>query len=242
MDHAGRVLQSPRRSLRGRRLPRRLIQLYAGLALYGVSMALMLRSTLGNMPWDVLHQGIAGRVGWSIGTVAIVVGALVLLAWIPLRQRPGLGTVSNVVVIGLAVDAALAVVPAPGSLPVRVGLLVAGVLLNAVATAAYIGVHLGPGPRDGLMTGLVRRTGRSVRLVRTSIEVAVVATGWLLGGTLGLGTVVYALAIGPLVQAAAAAAVAQPCVDAHSDSRRSASSGLTSSTLVMTAQRWPNGS
>ena len=200
MGHAGRVFQSPRRSLRGRRLPRRLIQLYAGLALYGVSMALMLRSTLGNMPWDVLHQGIAGRLGWSIGTVAIVVGALVLLAWIPLRQRPGLGTVSNVVVIGLAVDAALAVVPAPGSLPIRVGLLVAGVLLNAVATAAYIGVHLGPGPRDGLMTGLVRRTGGSVRLVRTSIEVAVVATGWLLGGTLGLGTVVYALAIGPLVQ------------------------------------------
>jgi len=148
----------------------------------------------------VLHQGLAGRLGWSLGTVTIVVGALVLLAWIPLRQRPGVGTVSNVVVIGVAVDAALAVVPAPSSLPLRVGLLVAGVLLNAVATAAYIGVHLGPGPRDGLMTGLVRRTGGSVRLVRTSIEVAVVATGWLLGGTLGIGTVVYAVAIGPLVQ------------------------------------------
>ena len=201
MGHARPVLQiRPVPTLRGRRLPHRLIQLYAGLALYGISMALIIRSTLGNMPWDVLHQGIAGRLGWSIGTVAIVVGALVLLAWIPLRQRPGLGTVSNVVVIGLAVDAALAVLPAPGSLPIRVGLLVAGVLLNAVATAAYIGVHLGPGPRDGLMTGLVARTGRSVRLVRTSIEVAVVATGWLLGGTLGLGTVVYALAIGPLVQ------------------------------------------
>lgn len=187
-------------ALRGRRLPRRLIQLYAGLVLYGASMALIIRSALGNMPWDVLHQGLSERIGWSIGFVSIVIGALVLLAWIPLRQRPGLGTVSNVVVIGLAVDAALAVVPAPGSLPVRVGLLVAGVLLNAFATAAYIGVHLGPGPRDGLMTGLVRRTGGSVRLVRTSIEVAVVATGWLLGGTLGLGTVVYALAIGPLVQ------------------------------------------
>jgi uncharacterized membrane protein YczE len=128
------------------------------------------------------------------------VGAVVLLAWIPLRQRPGLGTVSNVVVIGLAVDATLAVVPAPSALPLRVGLLLTGVLLNAVATAAYIGVHLGPGPRDGLMTGLVRRTGGSVRLVRTSIEVAVVVTGWLLGGVLGLGTVLYALAIGPLVQ------------------------------------------
>jgi uncharacterized membrane protein YczE len=200
MSHAGRVLQSPRRTLTGRRLPHRLIQLYAGLALYGISMALIIRSALGNMPWDVLHQGLAGRLGWSLGTVTIVVGALVLLAWIPLWQRPGVGTVSNVVVIGVAVDAALAVVPAPSSLPLRVGLLVAGVLLNAVATAAYIGVHLGPGPRDGLMTGLVRRTGGSVRLVRTSIEVAVVATGWLLGGTLGIGTVVYAVAIGPLVQ------------------------------------------
>jgi uncharacterized membrane protein YczE len=128
-----------------------------------------------------------------------VVGAVVLLAWIPLRQRPGLGTVSNVVVIGLAVDATLAVLPAPSGLAARVGLVVAGVLLNAVATVAYIGVHLGPGPRDGLMTGLVRRTGRSVRLVRTSIEATVVLTGWLLGGTLGVATVVYALAIGPLV-------------------------------------------
>lgn len=206
MGHAGRVLRSLRRprrplpSLRGRRLPHRLIQLYAGLALYGASMALIIASTLGNMPWDVLHQGLAGRMGWSIGAVSILVGALVLLCWIPLRQRPGLGTVSNVVVVGLTVDAALAVVPASESLPVRIGLLAAGVLLNAVATAAYIGVHLGPGPRDGLMTGLVRRTGRSVRLVRTSIEVLVVATGWLLGGTLGLGTVLYAVAIGPLVQ------------------------------------------
>jgi uncharacterized membrane protein YczE len=201
MRHPGRVLQSrPLPSLRGRRLTHRLIQLYAGLALYGASMALLIRSTLGNMPWDVLHQGIAGRIGWSIGAVSIVVGALVLLGWIPLRQRPGLGTVSNVVVIGIAVDATLAVVPAPSPLLARVGLLVAGVLLNAVATAAYIGVHLGPGPRDGLMTGLVRRTGGSVRLVRTSIEVAVVVSGWLLGGTLGVGTVVYAVAIGPLVQ------------------------------------------
>jgi uncharacterized membrane protein YczE len=186
-------------SLRGRRLTRRLVQLYAGLALYGASMALLVRSTLGVTPWDVLHQGLARHLGWSLGTAAIVVGAVVLLAWIPLRQRPGLGTVSNVVVIGLAVDATLAVLPAPSGLAARVGLVVAGVLLNAVATAAYIGVHLGPGPRDGLMTGLVRRTGRSVRLVRTSIEATVVLTGWLLGGTLGVATVVYALAIGPLV-------------------------------------------
>ena len=180
---------------------RRLVQLYAGLVLYGLSMALLVRSELGVMPWDVLHQGLARQLGWSLGVVTIVVGALVLLAWIPLRERPGLGTVSNVVVIGLALDAVLAVLPEPTSLPVRIALVPAGILLNAVATAAYIGVHLGPGPRDGLMTGLVRRTGRSVRLVRTTIEVAVVALGWLLGGTLGVATVLYALAIGPLVHA-----------------------------------------
>jgi uncharacterized membrane protein YczE len=180
---------------------RRLVQLYAGLVLYGLSMALLVRSGLGVMPWDVLHQGLARQLGWSLGVVTMVVGALVLLAWVPLRERPGLGTVSNVVVIGLALDAALAVLPEPGSLPVRAALVPAGILLNAVATAAYIGVHLGPGPRDGLMTGLVRRTGGSVRVVRTSIEVVVVAAGWLLGGTLGVATVLYALAIGPLVHA-----------------------------------------
>ena len=179
---------------------RRLVQLYAGLVLYALSMALLVRSGLGVMPWDVLHQGLARQLGWSLGVVTMVVGALVLLAWVPLRERPGLGTVSNVVVIGLALDAALAVLPEPTSLPVRVALVPAGILLNAVATAAYIGVHLGPGPRDGLMTGLVRRTGRSVRLVRTSIEVVVVAAGWLLGGTLGVATVLYALVIGSLVQ------------------------------------------
>ncbi|HJX44075.1 MAG TPA: hypothetical protein VJ352_10395 [Geodermatophilus sp.] len=181
--------------------PRRLVQLYAGLVLYGLSMALLVRSGLGVMPWDVLHQGLARQLGWSLGVVTMVVGALVLLAWVPLRERPGLGTVSNVVVIGLALDAALAVLPEPGALPVRAALVPAGILLNAVATAAYIGVHLGPGPRDGLMTGLVRRTGGSVRVVRTSIEVVVVAAGWLLGGTLGVATVLYAVAIGPLVHA-----------------------------------------
>ena len=181
-------------------LTRRLGQLYLGLVLYGFSMALLVRARLGVMPWDVLHQGVARTIGGTLGTVSIVVGALVLLLWIPLRQRPGVGTVSNVLVIGLAVDASLAVLPHVDGMVLRVALVVAGVLLNAVATAAYIGVRLGPGPRDGLMTGLVRRTGRSVRVVRTSIEVVVVATGWLLGGTLGVATVLYALAIGPLVQ------------------------------------------
>jgi uncharacterized membrane protein YczE len=183
-----------------RRLGRRLVQLYAGLALYGLSMALLVRAGLGVMPWDVLHQGISRTLGGSLGLVSAVVGGLVLLLWIPLRQRPGFGTVSNVVVIGLSVDAALAAIPPVGPLAVRVLLVPAGIVLNAVATAAYIGVRLGPGPRDGLMTGLVARTGGSVRLVRTAIEVTVVAAGWLLGGTLGVATVLYAVAIGPLVQ------------------------------------------
>jgi uncharacterized membrane protein YczE len=183
-----------------RRVGRRLVQLYAGLALYGLSMALLVRAGLGVMPWDVLHQGITRTLGGSLGLVSAVVGAVVLLLWIPLRQRPGFGTVSNVVVIGLSVDASLAVIPAVDTMAVRVLLVPVGIALNAVATASYIGVRLGPGPRDGLMTGLVARTGRSVRLVRTTIEVVVVATGWLLGGTLGVATVLYAVAIGPLVQ------------------------------------------
>jgi uncharacterized membrane protein YczE len=181
------------------RLTRRLLQLYAGLAAYGASMALLVRSTLGNMPWDVLHQGLARVLHLSLGTLTVIVGALVLLAWVPLRQRPGLGTVSNVVVIGVVVDAVLAVLPAPSALAARIAFAAAGIALNAVATALYIGARLGPGPRDGLMTGLVARTGWPVRWVRTSIEVAVVLTGWLLGGTLGPATVAYALLVGPLV-------------------------------------------
>ena len=180
---------------------RRLAQLYAGLVLYGASMALQIRAGLGLDPWDVFHQGISDRTGLSFGTVVIVTGALVLLAWIPLRQRPGVGTVSNVFVIGIAVDAALAVLPDAGSVPVGAARLIAGVGLNGVAGGAYIGAGLGPGPRDGLMTGLVRRTGRSIRLVRTSIEVLVLVAGAALGGTVGIGTVVYAVSIGPLVHA-----------------------------------------
>jgi len=183
-----------------RRLPRRLVQLYAGLVLFGVSMALLVRAQLGVIPWDVLHQGLSRQLGVSMGSVVIAVSLLLLLAWIPLRERPGIGTISNALVIGLTLDAALEVLPPVDAVPLRVLLVLTGVFLNAVATASYIGVHLGPGPRDGLMTGLVRRTGRSVRLVRTSIEAAVVLVGWLLGGTVGVGTVVYALAIGPLVQ------------------------------------------
>ncbi len=191
---------TPLQQLRTGRLPRRLVQLYAGLALYGFSMAMVLRADLGLDPWDVLHQGLARQLGWSFGTVVIVVGALVLLLWVPLRQWPGLGTVSNVVVIGLTVDAGLAVLPPVQSLPLRVGLLVGGVVLNGLAGATYLASAFGAGPRDGLMTGLVTRTGRSVRLVRTCLEVVVLAVGLLLGGTVGVGTVLYAVAIGPLVQ------------------------------------------
>ena len=178
---------------------RRLTQLYAGLILYGASMALQIKAGLGLDPWDVFHQGVSDRTGLSFGTIVIITGALVLLAWVPLRQKPGLGTVSNVFVIGFAVDFALAVIPDAAWLPAQVCMLASGVVLNALAGAMYIGAGLGPGPRDGLMTGLVRVTGRSVGLIRTSIELSVLVAGFALGGTVGLGTVVYALSIGPLL-------------------------------------------
>ncbi|MCX5419389.1 YitT family protein [Streptomyces sp. NBC_00078] len=182
------------------RLGRRLIQLYTGLALYGASSALLVEAGLGLEPWNVLHQGLAELTGLTIGVESIIVGSAVLLLWIPLRQRPGLGTVSNVFVVGLAMDGTLALVPNVHSLAVRIPLLVAGILLNGVATGLYISARFGPGPRDGLMTGLHRHTGRSIRLMRTAIEVAVVATGFALGGTVGIGTVLYAVSIGPLAQ------------------------------------------
>lgn len=182
-----------------RLLVRRLLGLYAGLVLFGVSIGLMVAAALGLAPWDVFHQGVALRTGLPIGWIVNIVGAAVLLLWLPLRQRPGFGTVSNVIVIGFAVDATLAVMPTPGQLAWRVTFLLLGVVLNGVATGLYIGAGLGPGPRDGLMTGLARR-GHSIRLVRTLIELTVLGTGWLLGGTIGIGTVVYALGIGPLAQ------------------------------------------
>ncbi len=190
---------TPVEQVRAPRLIRRLVQLVVGLSLYGGSMAMMIRASLGLDPWDVLHAGLARQLPMSFGTMVIVVGFLVLLLWIPLRQLPGLGTVANVILIGLVADVALAALSTPDTLVARLALLLSGVVLNALAGALYIGSQLGPGPRDGLMTGLVRRTGLSVRLVRTSLEVAVLSAGWLLGGAVGLGTVVYALAIGPLV-------------------------------------------
>jgi uncharacterized membrane protein YczE len=175
----------------------RLVRLYLGLAGFGVSLALMVRARLGLGPWDVLHQGIARLLEVQLGWVTIGVSGLVLLAWIPLRQRPGLGTVSNAVTVGLVVNGALDVLPAPGSLAWRAVWLAAGIGLNGLATSCYIGAGLGPGPRDGLMTGLAAR-GHSLRAVRTLIEVSVLAIGFALGGIVGVGTVAYALAIGPL--------------------------------------------
>lgn len=175
-----------------------LLQLVAGLILFGVSLALLVRSRLGLDPWDVFHQGLAIRSGIPIGTITIVVGAIVLLLWIPLGQRPGIGTVANVILVGLALDATLAFLPVPTDLRVRWVCLVAGIVLNGVASGAYIGAALGPGPRDGLMVGLANR-GHSVRAVRTAIELTVLGAGWLMGGTVGIGTVLFAVTIGPIV-------------------------------------------
>jgi uncharacterized membrane protein YczE len=175
----------------------RLIQLYCGLVLYGVSASLLVLARLGLDPWDVFHQGLSRTFGLTIGTWTILVGIVVLLLWIPLRQRPGIGTVSNVVLVGLTMNVVLGHVHPPHALAVRIAYLVCGVFLTGVATGAYIGAGFGPGPRDGLMTGLAAR-GHSIRVVRTSIELTVLVTGWLLGGTVGVGTVLYALAIGPL--------------------------------------------
>lgn len=181
-------------------MTRRIVQLYAGLLLYGLSMALQVQAMLGLGPWDVFHEGVAQHTGLSFGTVVIVTSVFVLLLWIPLKQRPGLGTISNVLVVGLAADLGLAIIPESDVLPVQLAMLAAGVGLNAVAGAAYLGANFGPGARDGLMTGFVAKTGASVGKIRTTIELSVMVIGFLLGGTVGLGTILYALSIGPLLQ------------------------------------------
>lgn len=179
------------------RLPLRLTNLFVGLVLYGSSTALMVIAGLGADPWDVFHQGLAEVIGISLGRMIILVSGVVLLLWIPLRQRPGFGTIANAVMVGLSADWTIAVVDRPVTLGGQVVMLLIGILMNGVATGLYIGARLGPGPRDGLMTGLAAR-GFSIRLVRSGIELVVLALGWWLGGTVGVGTVLYALAIGPL--------------------------------------------
>jgi uncharacterized membrane protein YczE len=177
---------------------RRLVQLGIGLVLFGVGIGLMLDSGLGVPPWDVLHQGLAVRFGLTVGIWSIIVSALVLLLWIPLQERIGIGTVANVVIIGLMIDVAAAVIPTPGNSLIAWAMLLGGVLLIGLASGLYIGASFGPGPRDGLMTGIAKR-GHSIRLTRTLIEVTVLAIGWALGGTFGWGTVIFAVLIGPLV-------------------------------------------
>jgi len=163
------------------------LALLAGLIGYGFSMAVMVRAGLGLDPWDVFHQGLARHTGMTIGIASAVVGVAVLLAWIPLRNRPGIGTIANVIVIAVTVDLGLLLLQTPSSMPARIAMMVGAVVLNAFSTVLYVGAGLGPGPRDGLMTGLVVRTGLSVRLVRTSIEATVLAIGWLLSMRYSLG-------------------------------------------------------
>ncbi|MFJ6652511.1 YitT family protein [Microbacterium sp. NPDC091313] len=183
-------------------MPRRVLQLLVGLVLYGVGVGLTVAAGLGVDPWTVLAEGLSTRTGIGIGWVTNLLGALVLLAWIPLRQRPGVGTVANIALVGTSMQITLALLPAPVSLPGRVGYLAVGVATVAVASGIYIGARFGPGPRDGLMTGLHARLGLPIWLCRLSVEGTVLVLGWMLGGTAGLGTVVFALAIGPLVHMA----------------------------------------
>lgn len=197
---AGLANLGPLAQLRAGRLPERLLRLLLGLWLYGVAIALMIEGALGASPWDVFHLGVARHLPVSFGMVMILTAAGVLLAWIPLRQMPGLGTLANALLLGPFADLALALIDSPQTLSLRVATLLGGVVVCAFATALYVGAQLGPGPRDGLMTGLARRTGWSIRRVRTLLEVSVLAVGITLGGMVGVGTVIFAFGVGPLTQ------------------------------------------
>jgi len=203
----------PIAQLRAGRLARRLPQLYVGLVLYGVSLAMMVRGDVGLAPWDVLHSGLTQHLPITFGEAVVLMSFVVLLLWIPLREMPGLGTISNAFVVGFAADATLAVLGSPDSMVLRVALMLGGIAVCGLASAMYIGAQFGRGPRDGLMTGLSRRTGYSLRLVRTLLEVTVVVIGLLLGGAVGVGTVLYALAIGPLTQRWLPAWIVEPLTD-----------------------------
>jgi len=181
-------------------LIQRLIQLHLGLFVYGASLALLVRADLGLDPWNVFHQGVSQRTGLSFGLTVNLAGFAILLAWWPLKIKPGLGTVMNVLLIGPSADLWLWLIPEQSDLIIRAVFFASGLLILAVATAAYIGAGFGPGPRDGLMTGINARTGWPVALIRTGIELSVLAIGFLLGGSVGLGTVLFAVLIGPLIQ------------------------------------------
>lgn len=180
-------------------LARRSVQLPLGLFLYGVAIAMMVRAGIGVGPWDVLTQGISAHTGLAFGLVTNIVGALVLLLWIPIRQKPGIGTLLNVLLVGPSAQVALGIIPVQHVLLVQVLLFAAGLALLAIATGLYIGAGFGPGPRDGLMTGIHRRYGVRIWVVRTAIELTVLLIGWLLGGNVGFGTIAFALLVGPLV-------------------------------------------
>lgn len=180
-------------------MTRRIIQLLIGLVLYGFAISMMLRAAIGVSPWDVLSQGITKQTGIPFGVVTNLVGALVLLLWIPIRQKPGIGTVLNVLLVGTSAQGGLLLLPEVTILWQQVLLFAGGLSLLAVATGLYIGARFGPGPRDGLMTGIHKRYGWPIWAVRTSIEVTVLLIGWLLGGNVGVGTVAFALLIGPMV-------------------------------------------
>ncbi|WP_433309333.1 YczE/YyaS/YitT family protein [Micromonospora sp. CA-269861] len=184
----------------GERPLRRIPQLLVGLALYGFSLSVLVRAALGVNPWSVLYEGLQHHTSLSFGTITAALGVLALLLWIPLRQRPTVGTLANIVVVAYSTDLGLQLIPDHLGLPGRVGLLVGGVLLNGLSVAVYVGARLGPGPRDGLVTGTATRTGRSIGLIRTMIELTVLVSGWLLGGSVGVGTMLYALAVGPITQ------------------------------------------
>ncbi|MDJ0333824.1 hypothetical protein QMG83_01155 [Salinibacterium sp. G-O1] len=183
-------------------MSRRVAQLLVGLFLYGFAIAMMLEGALGASPWDVLSQGVVLHTGLNFAIVTNAIGVVVLLLWIPIRQKPGVGTVANVLLIGPSIEVGLWMLPEPDSLVAQILLLAGGLVLLAIATGLYIGARFGPGPRDGLMTGIHRRTGWPIWAVRTSIEVTVLAIGWALGGTVGLGTLAFALLIGPMVNVA----------------------------------------
>jgi uncharacterized membrane protein YczE len=183
-----------------RRVAPRLPGLVLGLVLFGVGIALMAAAGIGLGPWEVLHQGISRHTGIALGTVSILLGIPILLLWIPLGEYPGIGTVLNVVLIGTATNIVLPVLPHPTDPPVQVVMMLAGVLVIGLGSGFYLGAGLGPGPRDGLMTGMHHRYGWSIRRARTGVELAALVVGFLLGGTVGLGTVVFAFGIGPVVQ------------------------------------------
>lgn len=190
----------PLDQLKAKHLPQRLLRLLLGLWLYGLAIALLVKGALGAAPWDVFHLGVALHVPLSLGTVMVIAALAVLLAWIPLRQMPGLGTVANTLLLGPFADIHLALLGAPTGWAMQCGFMFGGVLICGFATALYVGAQLGPGPRDGLMTGLARCSGWSIRRVRTLIELAVLAAGIALGGTVGMGTIVFALSVGPITQ------------------------------------------